>query len=192
MIARLGTARQSLWGTLTYVAVLLALMAWVAANDAAYRDLQASYELKSEMLDTLKERSLTDPLKSASAAVDFDKATIWAPSETVAASALQRYLLERLERAGGVVQSVQAEAKSETVPPGFQRLSAQLGFDASITALQGFLFEIETGLPLVFVDSLAVQPAPAVQPDAPAGDRVRVGLTLTSYWKADEKAGADR
>jgi type II secretion system (T2SS) protein M len=192
VIVRLGAGRSSLWATLSYVAILLALIAWVAGSDAAYRDLQASYDLKSEMLDALKERSLTAPANSASASVDFDKATIWAPSETVAASALQRYLLERLERAGGVVQSVQAEAKSETVPPGFQRLSAQLGFDASITALQGFLFEIETGLPLVFVDSLAVQPAPAVQPDAQVGDRVRVALTVTSYWKTVEKAGADR
>ena len=192
MILRLGVGRQSLWATLSYAIVLLALIALVAANDAAYRDLQASYDLKSEMLDALKERSPIDTLKDTSGIADLEKATIWATSETVAASALQRYLVERLESAGGAVQSVQAEAKTETVAPGFQRLTAQLTFDASITALQRFLFEIETGLPFVFVDSLAAQPAPVTQPDARPGDRVRIALTITSYWKANDKPGADR
>ena len=191
MIARMSGARQSFWATLSYAIVLLALIAWVAANDAVYRDLQASYEMKSEMLDALKQRSLIDPLKNASAPADFDKATIGGSSETVAASALQRYIVERLEIAGGIVQSVQAEAKSEIIPPGFQRLMAQVAFDASMMALQRFLFEVETGLPFVFIDSLAAQAAPA-QPDVRAGDRVRVALTVTSFWKADDKPGADR
>jgi general secretion pathway protein M len=174
---------------MTYVAALLATIAWGLANDGAYRELQASYAGKSEVLASLKKRAPTDLAGSRPAFADLNAAAIAAPSETVAASALQRYLLDRLESAGGSVQSVQAEPSRETKPPGLLRLSAQVAFDASIVALQKFLYDLETGLPFVFVDSLGAQPATAVQPGTRAGDRLRVTLTVTSYWKAGEAAG---
>jgi general secretion pathway protein M len=162
------------------------------ANDGAYRELQASYNEKLEMLDGLKRRALVAPRMEASATKDLDAVTIEAPSETVAASALQRYLLHRLESAGGFVKSVQAEPKRETISPGAQRLSAQLTFDASTEALQRLLFELETGLPFLFVDALAVQPATAVEAGARTGDRLRVTLMVSSYWKSGETAGGAR
>lgn len=192
MNPRPAPARQSLQSTLVYTAVVVITVAWVAVNHAAYRELQALYDVKSEMLASLKRKALSDAGDSTTPVTDLDAATVRAPSETVAASALQRYLLERLGSAGGTVQSVQAEARRETLPPGLQRLSAQLAFDASIPALQRFLFDVETGLPLAFVDSLAAQPAPTAQPGVRTGDKVRVALTVTSYWKVDERAGGDR
>jgi hypothetical protein len=173
-----------------YAAVLLATVACVFFNDGAYRQLQASYNVKSETLEALKKRAATDLQTNGTTLMDLDTAVVAAPSETVAASALQRYLLERLQTAGGFVHSVQAEAKRETIPPGLQRLTAQLAFDASIVALQRYLFDLETGLPLVFVDALLAQPATQVRPGDRAGDRLRVTLTVTSYWKAGETAGA--
>jgi general secretion pathway protein M len=174
-----------------YGAILLIVVAWVAANDGAYRELQASYDVKSEMLDALKRRGSTHLGTSTPGSANLDAASIAASSETVAASTLQRHLLDRLENAGGLVLSIQAEPKRETISPGLQRLGAQLAFDASQAALQRFLFDLETGLPFVFVDSLAVQPAAAAQ-GARAGDRLRVTLYVSSYWKAGEPAGASR
>lgn len=189
MTRRLAPIRQAQLAAMTYVAALLATIAWGLANDGAYRELQASYAGKSEVLASLKKRAPTDLAGSRPAFADLNAAAIAAPSETVAASALQRYLLDRLESAGGSVQSVQAEPSRETKPPGLLRLSAQVAFDASIVALQKFLYDLETGLPFVFVDSLGAQPATAVQPGTRAGDRLRVTLTVTSYWKAGEAAG---
>jgi hypothetical protein len=185
-------ARQALLASLAYAAALLAIVCWVAVNEAAYKDLQAGYQVKLEMLDGLKMRQSDLLGRNSRSVIDIDAATIAASSETVAASALQGYLLNRLESAGGFVQSVQAEPKRETMPPGLRRLGAQLAFEASMAALQRFLFELEIALPLVFIDSLAVQPATAMQPDARVGDRLRVILTVTSYWKAGEGAGMDR
>jgi hypothetical protein len=78
---------------LLYVAVLLAVISYVAANDAAYRDLQAAVQVKSDILDELKKRS---PARATAA--EIEGATVAGPTETVAASALQRYLLERLQK----------------------------------------------------------------------------------------------
>jgi Type II secretion system (T2SS), protein M subtype b len=192
VIPQLVPARQALLATFAYAGALVAMFSWLLASDGAYRELQALYNVKSEMLDGLKRRAPTDRGTNRSAVADLDAATIAAPSDTVAASALQRHLLDRLESAGGFVQSVQAEPRRETIPPGLQRLSAQLAFDASVAALQCFLFDLETAQPFVFVESLTVQPTTVVQPGGRAGERLRVTLTLTSYWKAGETAGADR
>src|SRR3990172_2871489 len=140
------------------------------------------------MLDGLRQRVPTDLGAKSPHIADLDVATVSGSSETVAAGALQRYLLERLESAGGAVQSIQTEPRREIIPPGLHRLGAQLAFDSSMVALQRFLFELETGLPFVFVESLAAQPAPGVPPGSRMGDILRVSLTVTSYWKA----GADR
>lgn len=190
MIAQQPTDRRSQLALLVYVAALLAVTSCVVANDGAYRELQAAAQRKAEMLEELKKRSSVGT--PAAATLDTDAATVAGPSETVAASALQRYLLDRLQRAGGFVQSVQAEPRRETITPGLQRLSAQLAFEASTNGLQRLLFELETGLPYVFVDSLAAQPAAVMSADARAGDKLRVTLTVTSYWKAPASVGAER
>jgi hypothetical protein len=90
------------------------------------------------------------------------------------------------------VQSVQAEPRRETIASGLQRLSAQLVFEASTPGLQQSLSELETGLPFVFVDSLAIQPATAMSVDTRPADKLRITLTVTSYWKAVGLVGAER
>lgn len=189
MTRQLAPARQARLAFLAYAAALLVTIAWAVTSDGAYRELQASYAGKSEVLASLKKRAPADLAGSRPAFANLEAATIAAPSETVAASALQRYLLDRLESAGGSVQSVQAETSRETKPPGLLKLSAQLAFDAPMVALQRFLYELETGLPYVFVDSLGTQPTTVVQPGTRAGDRLRVTLIVSSYWKVGDPAG---
>jgi general secretion pathway protein M len=175
-----------------FAAIVLAVIAWGLATELSYRDLRTVYDVKSETLKGLKTPGATDLGANKSAGRDAYPTTVAASSETVAASILQRYLLDQLESAGGIVQSVQAEPRRETMSPGLPRLSAQLVFDVSITALQRLLFGLETGLPFVFVDSLAVQPAVAMPGDARVGDKLHVTLIVTSYWKAGSPDGVDR
>jgi general secretion pathway protein M len=189
---RPATVRQSLFAVLIYAAAVLGVVAWIVMNDGANRELQAQYDAKAQILDGLNRRALSDLGRGKSAGTDLDIATVAAPSETVAASTLQRYLLDRLESAEGVVQSVQAESRRESTEQGLQRLSAQLTFDGPTVALQHVVFDLDTGTPFVFVDSLSVQPAPAVTSGTRAGDRLRVTLAVTSYWKPGEGTGGDR
>ena len=184
--------RQCLLASLGFGALLLATIAWCVATELSYRDARSAYDLKSETLKGLKTRGPTGLGANKSAGRDISATTVAASSETVAASILQRYLLDRLESAGGILQSVQAEPKRETMSPGLQRLSAQLVCEVSIAALQRLLFDLETGLPFVFVDSLAVQPAAAVPGNARVGDKLHVTLIVTSYWKAGSLDGGDR
>jgi general secretion pathway protein M len=186
-------SRQSRLALLVYATIALVTVVWVALNQMASRQMQARFDIQSELLANLKRKALIDAGRRTSPFADSDAATMSAPSETVAASMLQRYLLERLGGAGGSVQSVQAEAGRETGPPGLRRLSAQVAFDATMPALQRFLFDLETGLPFVFVESLAAQSGPVPQPGTRTGDKViRAAVTVTSYWKVEEGAGVGR
>jgi general secretion pathway protein M len=185
------TTPRSRLATLIFVATALGALTWVTANVGAYGDLQASYAIKSALLEELKDRAATR-LGSKTPMADPDGATVAAASETMAAGVLQRYLLDRLERAGGLVQSVQVEPARETAASDLQRLSAQLVFQASTTSLQRLLFDLEADMPFVFVDSLVVQPATATEAGGQAADRLRVSLTATSFCKAGPSSGAQR
>jgi general secretion pathway protein M len=183
--------KQSRLAALIFVATALAALAWITANVTAYRDMQASYAVKSALLEDLKQRA-TARLGTSTPTQDADAAMVAAASETMAAGVLQRYLLDRLERTGGVVQSVQTEPAREAVASGLQRLSAQLAFQASTSSLQCLLFDLEGGLPFVFVDSLMVQPATTTEAAGQAADKLRVSLTVTSFWKGVPAGGAQR
>jgi general secretion pathway protein M len=115
-------------------------------------------------------------------------AIISAPSETVAASTLQQYLLDRLEQAGGSVQRVKAETGRDAKSDGMRRVTAEIVFDASNDALQHLLFDLETGTPFVFVDTLSTKPASASE-TAKTGTNpevLRSSLIVSSYWSSQK------
>jgi general secretion pathway protein M len=168
-----------------FVLLALATVGWgagVSGLDAGVRDeIEAKGQLLA-VLDRQAARAKADPGARSSLQ---DVAAISGPTETVAASALQKRILEVLEAAGGSVQSVQAEPVKDAATDGLRRLVAQLTFDSSIGGLQGLLFELETGVPFVFVDSMTAQPATTSVPGARPGDRLRVTLSVSSYWKQE-------
>jgi general secretion pathway protein M len=102
----------------------------------------------------------------------------------VAASELHKAILASLDRAGGTVHSIQAEATTDVTDEGLRRLNAQVTFDGSISALQKVLFDLETSIPFIFVDSLLVQPTATATSDTKPAEMLRVSLVASSYWKA--------
>jgi hypothetical protein len=177
---------------LVYAAVLLAVIGWITFSAYGNSDLRTEIAAKSDMLDTLQRRAIPDLARGGAVAAN-PLALISASTETIAASTLQTYVLEQLEQAGGVVQSIQAETSRATAAPagGLHKLNAQLSFESGIAPLQKLLFSLETGTPFVFVDSLSVQPSTGVPPGGRMGDKLRVNLVLSSYWQ-NQPGGADK
>jgi general secretion pathway protein M len=178
------TPRHAGLAAAAYLLVLAATVGWGVTGWVAIDELRAEIEAKQHVLAEFARRAATQaPARADTARSQMHEgAAIPAPTETVAASALQKQILERLETAGGTVHSVQAEPVKDASPDASRRLVAQLTFDCSIAGLQRLLFELETGVPFVFVDSLAVQPATSPVPGARMGDRLRVALSVSSYW----------
>jgi hypothetical protein len=171
-----------------FAAAALFTAGWGAAFGYWNKRLAAEFDEKSQFLTGLQQK----PIQGAGGEkrLDTAAAAVTAPTETIAASALQQYILGRLEADGGSVQSIQTEVTSDLNADGLRRLNAQLSLEASIGSLQHFLFDIEARAPFVFVDAIAIQPASTTAPRPE--DRLRVTLAMSGYWVNPVSAGKEK
>jgi general secretion pathway protein M len=186
MNAVVRTSHRTLAAVAGFFGLLLAVVLWSVAYLVVARDLQHEFEVKSQTLATLKRQTLSWLSSGGSAFQPATEGVISAPTGTIAASELHKSVLASLEKAGGTVHSIQAEATTEAFGEGLRRLNAQITFDGSIEALQRVLFDLETTKPYVFVDSLNVQPTSAAARGPELGETLRVTLAASSYWKIFE------
>ena len=184
-------SRQAVLSVVVFAALVFAMVVWSVAYLVEMRDLQAEFNVKTESLDALERQTVPKvPGGGNVLQLPARAAVIAAPTETVAASELQKAVLALLEHAGGVVHTIQAEATSDVTGEGLRRLNTQITFDGSMDALQKVLFDLETAIPFVFVDSVLVQPTATAAPGAKVGETLRVTLVASSYWKGlDTSAG---
>jgi len=178
-------SRQRRLSVALYGSTALLVLLWATMFSGVNGSLQAEIEAKSQLLDGMQRRA-SSPGKGGADAAQF--AVISAPTETVAASTLQQYLLDRLEQAGGAVQRVQVETGRDTKSDSMRRITAEIVFDASSDALQDLLFDLETETPFVFVDTFSAQPASAAG-TAKMGmgpEVLRSSLVVSSYWSSQK------
>jgi general secretion pathway protein M len=95
---------------------------------------------------------------------------------TVAGAALLQRVAAAVTSAGGNVLSSQVELQGAQSKDGYVSLIASCEIEH--TALQALLYDIEAGMPFLFVDQLVAQ-APTT---APEGGRMRVLLSVSGLW----------
>jgi hypothetical protein len=178
----LSSPRQSLIAVGAFFGILVGTIAWTIVLDNG--DLQSQFELKTQVMDRLRvQTAVTSPSDGSARFLAADM-VIAAPSDTLAASDLHKKILKALDDAGGTVHSIQAEVTNGVAEDGLRRLNVQATFDSSGETLQEVLFVLETAVPFIFVDSMVVQSAPTAASSTLVGERLRVTLVATSYWKA--------
>lgn len=170
--------RQSLIAVTVFFGLLFGTVGFGAASLTMNKGLRSEFDAKTQSFERLR-RSPTPGLDGNALPLSDQATSITAASETLAASELQKTVLTSLDAAGGAVRSIHADAATKATEGGLRQLSAQITFDASLSALQEFLFAIETAVPYIFVESLIVQPSsnPSV-----GAERLRVTLAASSYW----------
>ena len=97
---------------------------------------------------------------------------------TVAGAALQQRIGAAVKSAGGNVLSSQIDLQGTDSKRGFVSLTASCAVDQP--ALQQLLYDVEAGMPFLFVDQLTVQ-----APQQTGGDtaRMRVLLGVSGQWQ---------
>jgi hypothetical protein len=183
--------RQARLAVAAYSVVLLGTIIWGVVLSTSARDLQVEFDTKSRVLEDLRAEALPGIAPGASTRLNAPSLVISAPSETVAASILQKQILASLADSGGSIHSIHAEASNEVNAEGLRRLNAQLTYDSSIGSLQRLLFKLETAVPFIFIDSVAAHPAATVAPGTKLGDTLQVTLVASSYWKSVDASAAD-
>ena len=101
---------------------------------------------------------------------------------TVAGAALQERVGIAVKKVGGNVLSSQIELQGPQAAAGFVNLSEI--FEIDQPALQPILYDLEAGMPFLFVDTLVVQ-APQALGQAEGG-RMRVQLGVSGQWQASK------
>jgi general secretion pathway protein M len=173
-------ARQKqLLAALAYVLVivgLLAAAAWIAIG--LYAD-SVSVGVLRDRLAQLDARmaSVTPPVSGAiaeSGSPFIEGATI-----TQAGATLQQRIERAVGRAGGTLLSSQIDLEGDPAKTGVISLVADV--EIAHPALQSFLYDLEAGMPYLFVDTLSVQ-----SPQA-AGDQessiIHVSIGVSGQWE---------
>jgi general secretion pathway protein M len=161
---------------LVVVLILLAVACLQMRSEAA-QELGQREEMLAHLEDRAKSVSDARARKGAVAPVS---AYIEAPTQGLAGSALQAYLLQRADADHAVLISAGIQAAKREDPPDSIRLQANL--DMNLQALQTLLYQLESGTPYVFVESLVVQLVGAKLAHA-EDPQLHISLGLRALWR---------
>jgi general secretion pathway protein M len=166
--------------TLAYglVLVVFLLVAWSALADVYAR--YASYAAAGELLDQIEGRRPTPAganLRAGSAPTGSP--FLEGPTVTVAGAGLQQRVTGAVTKVGGNVLSSQVDLEGSKAKQGYVSLVASCEIDQP--ALQQLLYDLEAGMPFLFVDQLVIQaPQSGTNED---GGRMRVLLGVSGQWQ---------
>jgi hypothetical protein len=134
---------------------------------------------RREILSRLEAKQLTTasrPIAVAPPAAFLDAST-----QGLASAQLQSYLAHLADGQRASLVSSGGEAAKRDDAPDTIRLQATL--DMNLKALRAFLYQLESGMPYVFVDALTVQPAGAMAGRAVEDPLLRTTLSLRAFWR---------
>jgi general secretion pathway protein M len=171
-------ARFPAVAALAYVVVIIGFVfaIWIALADIA--DHRRTVAAAADMLARLEGRA---PRTGSEEGVPAGPAPAGSPflegqTVTVAGAALLQRVAKAVTQVGGNVLSSQVELQGTQSKNGFVSLIASCELDQA--SLQPLLYDIEAGMPFLFVDQLVAQ-APV---SASEGGRTRVLLAVSGLW----------
>ena len=153
------------------------VLGWSALSDLNERRLTLS--ASAGMLAQLERRDLARPAPTGDdEAPPQGSAFLDGETVTVAGAVLLQRVVGAVTRAGGNVVSSQVELQGSQFKDGRVGIIASCEIDEP--RLQEVLYNLEAGMPFLFVEQLVAQPV-AATPDA--GSRIRVLLTVSGQWR---------
>jgi general secretion pathway protein M len=166
-----------------YAGVVIALLAISLLFVVDLRDKAAEIAAAQMRLEQLSERS--QPSLSASAASNggvtgspfLDGQTI-----TIAGAALQQRIEAAVAKTDGALMSSQVELDGPDAKNGFVGLTASM--EVGQPAVQAILYDIEAGMPYLFVDKLSIQ-SPEVFGEPESG-RMRMTIGVIGQWRSSD------
>jgi general secretion pathway protein M len=158
----------------------LTVITWLAL--ASLAGDYADYAAAADLLDHLEGRKpSTGPSGFASSM--SGSPFLEGPTVEVAGAALQQRVVAAVRDAGGNVLSTQVDLLGSQAKQGYVSLSANC--EVGQGALQQLLYELESGMPFLFIDQLVVQ-----MPQSGGGvgveteaARMRVQIDVSGQWQ---------
>lgn len=159
-----------------YIALALALLATILMSLASLGEAYADFAAASARLAALEGRGLAGgrPAADVGGSPFLD-----GPTVTIAGADLQRRVASAVAAVGGNVLSSQIDLQGSQAREGYVILSANC--ELSQSALQPLLYDLEAGMPFLFVEQIVIQ---APQSGDEAEDkRMRVQIDVAGQWQ---------
>jgi general secretion pathway protein M len=160
-----------------YAALVIVLLAVAASSLIDMLNQRASVAAAAAMLEQLEGRKVPAAGgRSGDASAPSGSAFLEGATVTVAGAALLQRVASAVTKAGGSVQSSQLDLQGPQAKTGFVSMVANCELDQS--ALQSLIYDLEAGMPFLFIDQLDIQVATG------SGDgKLRFVLGVSGQWQ---------
>jgi len=161
-----------------YAGLVLVLLAMVVSSVVDLLGQQAAVDASAAMLEQLDGRKVPAPGgRPADAAMPSGSAFLEGATVTVAGAALLQRVAGAVTKFGGNVLSSQLDVQGTHAKAGFVSMIASCELDQP--ALQPLIYDLEAGMPFLFIDQLAVQ-----APTTSTGEgKLRILLAVSGQWQ---------
>ena len=161
-----------------YAGLVFALLFMVVTSIVDILDQRAAVASAAAMLDQLEGRSTAaSGRRSADVLMPSGSAFLEGATVTVAGAALLQRVAGAVTKLGGNVLSSQLDLQGTQSKAGFVSMVASCEIDQP--ALQPLIYDLEAGMPFLFIDQLAVQ-----APTTSSGEgKLRILLAVSGQWQ---------
>jgi general secretion pathway protein M len=174
-------ARFPLGAALCYVAVVLAFVLLAAFAVLDVMERRDAVAASADILSRLEGRGPPRPPVAGvgEATVMTGSPVLEGPTVTVAAAVLMQRVAGAITRVGGNILSSQVDLQGNQAKDGFVAVSVNC--EVEQPSLQKLLYDLEAGMPLLFVDQLVAEAPEGVA--GAAGGKIRVLISVSGQWK---------
>jgi general secretion pathway protein M len=161
---------------IAYAGLVLVLAATIVSSVVDILSQRAAVAASAEMLEQLEGRK---PMKSRSAAAGMPSGSpfLEGATVTVAGAALLQRVAGAVTKLGGNVLSSQLDVQGTQAKAGFVSMITSCELDQP--ALQPLIYDLEAGMPFLFIDQLSVQ-----APTTSSGEgKLRILLAVSGQWQ---------
>jgi general secretion pathway protein M len=179
-IPRLSPAigRTASLAMLGYALAVLVLAGLTWAGLSSLMDRYAAYSAMAERLARLEDHARGGATNAEADLLPQGSAFLEGASLPIAGASLQHLATAAVEANSGAVLSSQIDLRPDESDS--DRVSLTLSFEIEQAALQKMLYDLEAGLPFLFIDRLAIQSVDSAKEDS---TRMRITLTVAGQWQ---------
>jgi general secretion pathway protein M len=174
-------AQSPLVALVLYVAVGAALLVITGSAISDIARQQRALAQTSDLLDRLRGGVGQGGRASSSNAAQPGIPFLEGPTVTVAGAALLQRVAAAVSSVGGTIQSSQVDVSGAQAKVGF--VSMVVSCEVEQAGLQKLLYDLEVGMPFLFVDQLDVQVPHAAALAENGLGRIRVILGVSGQWQ---------
>lgn len=173
-------ARHPLVAAAAYVVLVAALLIAIWGSATSVLQRRATLADSLDILNQLEARQQNaNAANNAAGTVPAGSPFLGGETITVAGATLLQRVADAITRFGGTVQSSQVDLLGPQAKDGFVTLTVSCELEQM--SLQKLLYDLEAGMPFLFIEQLVVQ---GPQPSAVGGGaRMKVLMAVSGQWK---------